>query len=336
MIVADWTPAGHGGVVVHADGSFTYTPAADYHGEDSFTYYVTDGTDSSSPATVTITVNPVNDAPHTADDSYSTAEDTPVIVAAPGVLANDTDVENEPLPVTDFTQPVHGSVVVSSDGSFTYTPAANYNGEDAFTYTASDTHGAEGTATVAITITPVNDAPVVEATVGTPNGKTGSVTVSLTASDPDGDPISVTTTAPAQGTLSANSDGTYTYIPTAVARVNAGNTPSADTDGFTVTVTDTHGADTQVAVALPVAPADPAVTAIIPVGIDPRGVAVSPDGRRAYPLTAPVSRCRSSTRPPTRSSPPSRRLRSATPAESRSAGTAAAPTSPTGTTAWSR
>jgi VCBS repeat-containing protein len=83
----------NGSLTLNANGSFTYTPNADYSGSDSFTYRANDGSTSSNLATVTIVVN---GAPVAAGDSYSTSEDTPLSVAAPGVLANDSDVEGHP------------------------------------------------------------------------------------------------------------------------------------------------------------------------------------------------------------------------------------------------
>src|SRR2546425_2590286 len=73
-----------------------------------------------------------------ADDSYSTPEDTTLTVAAPGVLANDTDVDGDPLTAILVNGPAHGTLSLNSDGSFTYTPALNYNGPDSFTYKAND------------------------------------------------------------------------------------------------------------------------------------------------------------------------------------------------------
>ena len=81
----------HGTLTLNANGSFTYTPAANFNGTDSFTYRASDGTLTSTPATVTITVTAINDAPTAADDAYSTAEDTALTVNAPGVLGNDSD-----------------------------------------------------------------------------------------------------------------------------------------------------------------------------------------------------------------------------------------------------
>ena len=82
----------HGTLTLNADGSFTYTPSANYNGADSFTYKANDGTADSNVATVTITVGAVNDAPVADDDAYDADEDTPLTVAAPGVLGNDSDV----------------------------------------------------------------------------------------------------------------------------------------------------------------------------------------------------------------------------------------------------
>src|SRR5207249_501527 len=85
----------HGTLSLSANGSFTYTPAANYNGSDSFTYKASDGQAFSNVATVSLTITPVNDPPVAADDSGSTAEDTPLTVSAPGVLGNDTDVEGD-------------------------------------------------------------------------------------------------------------------------------------------------------------------------------------------------------------------------------------------------
>ena len=112
-------------------------------------------------ATVSLTVNPVNDVPAASDDTYTVAEDNVLTVAAPGVLANDTDVDGDSLTAVLVTAPTHGTLTFNANGSFTYTPHANYNGSDSFTYAASD-----GTAsfsfirTVTLTVTSVNDAPV--------------------------------------------------------------------------------------------------------------------------------------------------------------------------------
>ena len=145
---------------LHADGSYDYTPAANFNGTDTFTYQANDGTDNSNVATVTITVSPVNDAPVAVDDSASTNEDTTLTVAAPGVLGNDTDVDADPLTAALVTDVAHGTLALAADGSYTYTPAANFNGTDSFTYKVNDGSVDSTVATVTITVNAVNDAPV--------------------------------------------------------------------------------------------------------------------------------------------------------------------------------
>ncbi|MCP3994747.1 MAG: tandem-95 repeat protein [bacterium] len=99
----------NGSVVVGADGSFAYTPATNFNGLDSFTYKANDGAADSNIATVTITVAPINDAPGAVDDAYSVDEDVTLnVAAATGVLANDSDVEGDPLTALLVTGPTNG------------------------------------------------------------------------------------------------------------------------------------------------------------------------------------------------------------------------------------
>jgi VCBS repeat-containing protein len=142
----------HGSLTLNPDGSFNYTPFANYNGPDSFTYQADDGTTTSSTATVSLTITAVNDAPVAVNDSYSTAEDTPLTVSAPGVLSNDTDVDGDPLTAVLVAGPSHGLLTLNPDGSFNYTPFANYNGPDSFTYQADDGTVTSGAATVSLTV----------------------------------------------------------------------------------------------------------------------------------------------------------------------------------------
>jgi len=148
-----------GTVTLNPDGTVTYTPDPDFHGVDSFTYVANDGTADSAEATVTITVDPVNDAPVGEDDAYSLQEDATLNVAAPGVLGNDSDVDGDTLTAALVSGANHAALTLNPDGSFTYTPEPDFNGDDAFVYEVSDGSGAENTATVTITVNPVNDAP---------------------------------------------------------------------------------------------------------------------------------------------------------------------------------
>jgi len=128
----------HGTVTFDLDGSFVYTPDVNFNGSDSFTYVAKDGLLNSAEATVSIIVSAVNDAPLAENDSYSTNEDEQLTVAAKGVVGNDSDVEDAALTATLVSNPSHGKVTLNPDGSFVYTPAANFNGSDSFTYKAND------------------------------------------------------------------------------------------------------------------------------------------------------------------------------------------------------
>jgi VCBS repeat-containing protein len=145
-----------GTLTLNQDGSFTYTPNPNFHGTDTFVYRLTDADGDSDTATVTINVAPVNDPPVAANNSYSTNEDTPLSVAAPGVLGNDTDVENNPLTAVLVTGPANASAfTLNPDGSFTYTPKPDWYGTDTFTYKANDGQLDSNVATVTITVNPV-------------------------------------------------------------------------------------------------------------------------------------------------------------------------------------
>jgi DNA/RNA endonuclease G (NUC1) len=144
------------GTLAGTDAGRTYTPAPNFHGTDSFTYRVSDGSRHSNTATVSINVFPVNDAPVATDDSATTDEDTPVTI---NVLGNDTDVENDALAVTAVGVASNGSAAIEN-GQVIFTPAADYHGPASFTYTVSDGNGGTATGSVSVTVNPVNDAPV--------------------------------------------------------------------------------------------------------------------------------------------------------------------------------
>ena len=212
--------ASHGTLEFNLDGSFVYTPAPGFSGTDTFTYRAYDGLEEGNTATVTITVLATNQAPTAVDDAYETLEDTPLSVDAPGVLVNDTDPENDPLTAAIASFPQHGTVSLASDGSFLYTPAANFHGTDSFTYRAQDALGPGNVATVTITVTPVNDAPVA-ADDSFVVAKDSTLTVAAPGvlgndSDVDGDALTAVFVAgPQHGTLTLNADGSFEYMPEA-------------------------------------------------------------------------------------------------------------------------
>jgi VCBS repeat-containing protein len=182
----------HGILSFNADGSFTYTPDADYNGPDSFTYRANDGTTTSGVATVNIGVAAANDAPVAHNDSYNVAEDGSLTVPAAGLLGNDSDVDGDALTAQLVSGPAHGTLTFNADGSFTYTPDADYSGSDSFTYKANDGTDDSAVATVDLTVTPVNDAPVLVSALAdqaSVDGKSFTVDLSGHFSDAEGDKL---------------------------------------------------------------------------------------------------------------------------------------------------
>ncbi|MGL1695271.1 tandem-95 repeat protein [Vibrio parahaemolyticus] len=147
----------NGTVSVNPDGSVTYTPNDNYHGEDAFTYIVTSGGVSES-AIVEVNVTPVNDAPVAKDDTAITDEDTPVTI---DVLSNDTDVDGDKLSIQSATVPEAQGKVEIVDGKLVFTPAENFNGHAEITYTVTDGQLTDE-AKVTVTVNPVNDAPTIK------------------------------------------------------------------------------------------------------------------------------------------------------------------------------
>ncbi len=207
-----------GTATINLDNTVTYTPTA--AGVYTFTYTIEDPDGLTDSALVTVTVMA---PPVAVNDTANTAEDVPVVI---DVLANDTDPNNDPLTVTFASAPANGTAAINIPGyTVTYTPGPNYNGSDTFTYIVSDGTFTD-TATVNVTIFPVNDAPVaVDDTYTTPVSST--LTISDTALgllnndfDVDGDSLvvnvtSVTVLTPALGTIVVNPDGTFDFTPAA-------------------------------------------------------------------------------------------------------------------------
>jgi VCBS repeat-containing protein len=163
----------HGTATLNADGTFTYTPDANYNGADSFSYAVTDNFGQLNPdgvpdgvsgtAIVSITVNPINDAPVANNDNLTTPKNIPLTITAADVLGNDFDVDGDGLTVfiVNGTGPTHGQLTFTTD-SIIYTPNANFTGTDGFSYRSQDTNGAfSNVATVTITVIQVNGVTVV-------------------------------------------------------------------------------------------------------------------------------------------------------------------------------
>ncbi|MFM7057513.1 MAG: tandem-95 repeat protein, partial [Planctomycetota bacterium] len=209
----------HGTLTLGTAGQFTYAPAPNYFGEDSFSYALSDGLLTTAPVVVTITVTPVNDPPTTSPDSFTLNEDTTLSIALPGLLANDSDPEGSPLTAVRVAGPTRGILIFNPDGSFTWTPPANFNGTDSLTYRASDGSLTSAITTVTLTVLPVNDAPVATGESFSTSFNTpisvAAPGVLLNDRDVDGDPLTVIlSTPPAHGTLTLNPNGSFIWTPT--------------------------------------------------------------------------------------------------------------------------
>jgi VCBS repeat-containing protein len=223
-----------GQLTFHADGSFTYTPEENFHGQVTFTYRAFDGTDWSEFATVTITINPVNDAPFAVDDDVATDEDTAVTFS---VLANDFDVDGGSFGIVGHTNPSHGTLILNGDQTFTYTPSLDWSGQDSFTYTISDTSGATDTASVNVAVRQIG--PAFDDMASTDEEQ--SVIISVLEND-DGADLGAATLVlvgdPGHGSVEINEDDTVTYTP---------DTDWFGEDSFTYTMHDASSGETDTA-----------------------------------------------------------------------------------------
>ncbi|MEM7312531.1 MAG: Ig-like domain-containing protein [Planctomycetota bacterium] len=139
---------------LNADGTFTYTPDANFNGSDSFTYRASDGIEQSVETTVTVTVVPVNDRPDGTGDSFTTTNLEALVIGGMGVLANDSDIDDDPLSVVLLNPPAEGNVSLSPDGTFTFTPQNSFVGTTNFTYMITDGAMMSEPVTVTINVIP--------------------------------------------------------------------------------------------------------------------------------------------------------------------------------------
>ena len=211
------TPPAQGTLTLNANGSLNYAPAAGFTGIVTFTYRAYDGTINSNNATVTIKIN---GRPVAIANTYAATEDAQLSISAPGILANDTDPENDPLTAQLTTNVSNGTLSLSANGGFTYLPAQNFNGTDSFTYKAFDGARDSVTAvTVTLNVAAVNDAP----TAGNDSYSSALNTMltipaatGLLGNDSDIDAQTITAvlnSPPASGVLGLNPDGSFTYTP---------------------------------------------------------------------------------------------------------------------------
>ncbi len=225
---------GHGQAqVVGAGAAVQYAPDPNYHGPDRFAYVVADAGGLTDTATVEVTVTPVNDAPGAADDQATTREDEAVEIP---VLDNDTDLDGDRLRVRSVSSAGHGTAEVGADRTHvTYVPDPNYHGPDRFTYVVADAGGLTDTATVEVTVTPVNDAPgAADDQATTREDEAIEIPVLDNDADLDGDRLRVRSVSPAgHGAAEVAGGGTHvSYIP---------DPNYHGPDRFTYVVADTDG-----------------------------------------------------------------------------------------------
>ncbi len=156
------SPPDQGVLNLNSDGSFSFTPPRNFSGVVPFTYTANDPFQSSLPATVSLFVTPVNDPPVATEDGYRVEPDGPTVIAsAQGVLANDTDVENQALGALLGADVEFGTLELSANGAFTYTPGPGFAGSDTFTYKASDGSAESAEVTVTLSVVDPLDAIVI-------------------------------------------------------------------------------------------------------------------------------------------------------------------------------
>lgn len=196
LTVTGITQGAHGSVANNGT-SVSYTPDPNFFGSDSFTYTIDDGHGETDTATVHVTVTNVNDPPVAAGESYTIDQDTPLTVTAPGLLANDSDIDGDTLHAVSYSggATAHGTLAGNADGSFTYTPNPGYAGSDSFTYRVSD--GTVSSVPVVVTIT-IKDTqpPAITASLGTtmlwpPDHDLVNVGLSVSATDNGGGAVTL-------------------------------------------------------------------------------------------------------------------------------------------------
>jgi len=213
----------HGSISLSESGDFTYTPRANFNGIDAFSYQVINELGMTDTGIVEITINAVNDAPIALNNTYNISADGTLLVGAPGLLNNDSDIDQDllTLDTTPVSLPSKGTLTLVADGSFEYVGSANMQGTDSFQYRIFDAQGAEAIASVTINALDQNSPPtaandsysVDEDTTLVVDASQGLL---ANDTDPNNDTFIIDDTyliSPAHGQLQLATDGSFSYIP---------------------------------------------------------------------------------------------------------------------------
>lgn len=227
------TNASHGTITVNTDGSVNYVHDGSTSISDSFSYTVTDSTGvTSNIANVSLDITLINTPPIAVNDNVSTNEDTGLTI---DVLANDSDAEQDPLTIFAVTNPtLYGGITLNNNGNdITYTPNANFNGIDSFDYFIDDGNGETASASVTITVNPINDLPSAVDDIATAVGTTPAVIDVLSNdSDVDGNLLTISNISQASNGTVINNGSNVTYIADALF---------TGSDSFSYTIDDGNG-----------------------------------------------------------------------------------------------
>jgi hypothetical protein len=238
--------ATHGNVAL-VGSNVVFTPTEGYTGSASFDYTISDGHGGTSTTSVDLAFNSVNHAPTAVFDSATASADTPLTLTATTLISNDTDPDGDPLTLFSVQNANHGSIAMVGT-NVVFTPTAGYTGAASFDYTISDGHGGMSTATVDLSVNPLNHAPLAvnDTASGTVNTSLTIAQTTLLSNDTDQnhDPLTISSVLDATHGTVALVDGNVVFTPTKDYVGDA---------SFSYTVSDGHGGSSSASVSITIA-----------------------------------------------------------------------------------
>ncbi|ELH4834778.1 tandem-95 repeat protein [Vibrio harveyi] len=241
LTVEGVTYTGADGVLTdNGDGTYSFAPNENFNGDVNFTFDVSDGTDTTS-ANIDVSVTPENDPPVAGSTSYTVHEDNSITISNEQLLANSSDIEGD-VDISSVTYSGNDGVFQDNgDGTYTFSPNENFNGEVSLDVVVVDEEGATDSTTAGITVLEVNDPPIAGATSYSVNEDEVIIFTEeqllAQSSDVEGDvSLESVSYSGSDGILTANDDGTYSFAPN--ENFNGGvslDVVVADEDGATAT-----------------------------------------------------------------------------------------------------